>query len=518
MTQDADVDLFVIGGGVNGAGIARDAAGRGLSVLLCEQGDLASATSSASSKLIHGGLRYLEYLQFRFVRDALIEREILLAAAPHIVWPLRFILPWEKELRPRWMIALGLFLYDRLAPRRRLAGSDWLDLRQRPEGTPLTARLATGFSYSDCAVDDARLVVLNALDARERGAQIETRTRFISAAREDGLWRIGLMSAEGTERTLTARALVNAGGPWASTLMSAISGASAGKALRLVRGGHIVTPKLYEGDHAYILQNPDGRVVFVLPFAQHFSLIGTTEIPFEGNPAEAAISDGEIAYLLGAVSRYFRKPPAPEDIVHSFSGVRPLYDDKAASASAASREFILDLHQPPGEAPLLSVLGGKITTYRRLAEAAIDGLASHLAPPRPEPWTAAAPLPGGDMEDGDFDLFLHRLQESRPWLPAKLALRLARAYGTLVVKILRGARGLSDLGEDFGCGLTRAEIDYLMDKEWASTAEDVLWRRSKLGLVLSPVEAARVQAYMVERAGAQTQEPHSAEPEPPPRD
>lgn len=519
MAQEADVDMFVIGGGVNGAGVARDAAGRGLSVMLCEQGDLAGATSSASSKLIHGGLRYLEYYQFRFVRDALIERETLLGVAPHIIRPLRFILPWEKGLRPLWMIALGLFLYDQLGPRKRLAPSKRLDLRKSPEGAPLATRLTAGFSYSDCAVDDSRLVALNALDARERGAEVRTRTRCATARRDRGLWRITLQNTQDrTERTVTARALVNAAGPWASDILNTVCSLDAGKKLRLVKGSHIVAPRLYDGDHAYILQNADRRVVFVMPYAEDFSLIGTTEIPFKGDPAKAAIGSDEIAYLCEAVSRYFKTPLEPSAIVHSFSGVRPLYDDKAASDSAATRDYVLDLDQPPGEAPVLSVLGGKITTYRRLAEDAVEALSPHLRPPRPEPWTADAPLPGGDMEDGDFDRFLHQLRARRPWLPAALAMRLAHGYGTRVEKILRGARGAADLGEDFGAGLSQAEIDYLIDQEWALTAEDVLWRRSKLGLRLSPAETARVTAYMTEQADARIKEPKRNEPEPPPRD
>ncbi|WOJ88769.1 glycerol-3-phosphate dehydrogenase [Methylocapsa polymorpha] len=507
MAREADVDILVIGGGVNGAGIARDAAGRGLSVMLCEQGDLAGATSSASSKLIHGGLRYLEYYQFRFVREALIERETLLGVAPHLIRPMRFILPWEKGLRPQWMIALGLFLYDHLSPRGRLAGSKRIDLRESPEGAPLKTHLTTGFSYSDCAVDDARLVTLNALDARERGAVIRTRTRCVSAKRDLGLWRITLQNVlDKAEWTVTARALVNAAGPWASDVLNVVCGIGAGKKLRLVKGSHIIAPRLYEGDHAYILQNEDRRVVFVMPFAQDFTLIGTTEIPFEVDPSKAMISAEEIAYLCEAASRYFATPLAPKDVVHSFSGVRPLYDDKASSNSAVTRDYVLDLDQPAGEAPLLSVLGGKITTYRRLAEDAVEALSSHLSPPQPERWTADSPLPGGDIKDGDFDLFLHQLRARRPWLPAALALRLAHAYGTRVEKILRGARSAKDLGEDFGAGLSRAEIDYLIDQEWALSAEDILWRRSKLGLSLSPAEAARVETYVAERAKARITE------------
>lgn len=503
MARDADVDLFVIGGGVNGAGVARDAAGRGLSVLLCEQGDLAGATSSASSKLIHGGLRYLEHRQFRFVREALIERETLLGLAPHIIRPLRFILPWEKGQRPRWLIALGLMLYDHLGPRRRLGESRRIDLRKSLEGAPLNRNLTTGFSYFDCAVDDSRLVILNALDARERGAEIRTRTRCLSARRELGLWRIDLQDLrDGTERSIFARALVNAAGPWASDVSIAICGLGAGKKLRLVKGSHIVTRRLYEENHAYILQNPDRRVVFVMPFAEDFTLIGTTETPFSGDPAHTAIDSDEIDYLCQAASRYLRAPVEPKDIVNSFSGVRPLYEDQALSDSAVARDYVLDLDHSLGEAPIVSILGGKITTYRRSAEAAVDALIPHLAPPRREPWTADIPLPGGDFERGDFERFLRQLRARRPWLPSALALRLARAYGTRVEKILGVAESAADLGEDFGAGLFRAEIDYLIDQEWARTADDILWRRSKLGLRLSPADVLRVRDYLAERTAA----------------
>src|ERR1700732_5215514 len=407
MTKEKNVDLLVIGGGVNGAGIARDAAGRGLAVMLCEQGDLAGATSSASSKLIHGGLRYLETYQFRFVREALLEREVLLGIAPHIVWPASFILPHAKGLRPVVVIEAGLFLYDWLAWRNRLGGSRRLDLRTAKEGAPLKDHLTTGFAYSDCRVDDARLVVLNAVDARERGAFIRTGTRCVSAQREQGMWHATLLDMRAAATTIvTARALVNAAGPWAAEVLSGVIGHDAGKKLRLVKGSHIVVPRIYEGDHSYVLQNEDRRVIFVMPFEIDNSLIGTTEIPFAGDPLKARISADETLYLCAAVSRYFRKPLDPRDIVDTFSGVRPLYDDGAKNASAATRDFVLDLDAPAGNAPLLSVFGGKITTYRRLAEGAIERLASHLKPPRAERWTATAPLPGGAMEGGDFDRFL----------------------------------------------------------------------------------------------------------------
>jgi glycerol-3-phosphate dehydrogenase len=505
MGEQINVDLLVIGGGVNGAGIARDAAGRGLAVMLCEQGDLAGATSSASSKLIHGGLRYLETYQFRFVREALLEREVLLGIAPHIVWPASFILPHAKGLRPVFVIEAGLFLYDWLAWRNRLGGSRRLDLRTAKEGAPLKDHLTTGFAYSDCRVDDARLVVLNAVDARERGAFIRTRTRCVSAQREQGMWHATLLDMRAAATTIVrARALVNAAGPWAAEVLSGVIGHDAGKRLRLVKGSHIVVPRIYEGDQSYVLQNEDRRVIFVMPFEMDYTLIGTTEIPFAGDPSKARISADEISYLCAAVSRCFREPLDPRDVAESFSGVRPLYDDGAKNASAATRDYVLDLDAPDGSAPLLSVFGGKITTYRRLAEDAIERLAPQLNLPRAECWTATAPLPGGDMEGGDFDRFLRKLRGKYPWLDAATVARLARAFGTRAEAVLGDARGACDLGLDFGAGLFQVEIDYLIGQEFALTAEDILWRRSKRGLHLSPVERARVSAYLDARVNGRT--------------
>lgn len=504
MDARSNVDLLIIGGGVNGAGIARDAAGRGLAVMLCEQGDLASATSSASSKLIHGGLRYLEYYRFGFVREALQEREALLGIAPHIVWPARFILPHAKGLRPAFVIEAGLFLYDWLARRNRLGRSRRLDLRTAKEGAPLKDHLTTGFAYSDCRVDDARLVVLNAIDARERGADIRTRTRCVSAAREHGMWRATLLDARETTATaVAARALVNAAGPWAAAVLSGVIGRDAGKKLRLVKGSHIVVPRMYEGNQSYVLQNEDRRIVFAMPYEEDYTLIGTTEILFTGDPSTARISEDEISYLCAAVMRYFRKPLSPGDVAWSFSGVRPLYDDGAKNASAASRDYVLDLDAPEGGALLLSVFGGKITTYRRLAEDAIEKLAPHLQPPRAKPWTATAPLPGGDIEDGDFDRFSSKLRGNYPWLDAACVTRVAQAYGTRAELILGTAKTVRDLGFEFGAGLFQAEIDYLIGQEFALTAEDILWRRSKRGLHLSPAERARVSAYVDARVNGQ---------------
>ncbi|HUI22105.1 MAG TPA: glycerol-3-phosphate dehydrogenase [Methylocella sp.] len=501
METNIDVDLLVIGGGINGAGIARDAAGRGLAVMLCEQGDLASATSSASSKLVHGGLRYLEYYKFRFVREALKEREVLLKIAPHIVWPARFILPQEKGLRAALMIEAGLFLYDWLAPRKRLRRSCRLNLRAAEEGEPLKDRFTTGFAYSDCRVDDARLVVLNAVDARERGASIRTRTRCVSAQRDAARWRATLLDLRtGTTTTVTARALVNAGGPWTGEVLSGVIGEDRGKKLLLVRGSHIIVARLYEGEQSYVLRNDDGRIIFVMPYETDYSLIGTTEIPFAGDPSKARIDADEISYLCAAVSHYFRNPLSPGDVVESFSGVRPLYDDGAATASAATRDYVLDFDAPPGCAPLLCVFGGKITSYRRLAEDAVGRLAAHLRPPRPKSWTATAALPGGDMESGDFHAFLHALCGAYPWLDAPVAARLARAYGTRAAVILGHAQSAGDLGTFFGAGLFQAEVDYLIDQEFAFDADDILWRRSKLRLHLSNDQIAKVSAYAAARA------------------
>ena len=486
-------DLLIVGGGINGVGIARDAAGRGLSVVLCEQNDLASATSSASSKLIHGGLRYLEHYEFRLVREALMEREVLLRAAPHIIRPLRFVLPHEPGTRPAWMIRLGLFLYDHLGGRDKLPGSKGLDLRKDPAGAPLKERFSKGFSYADCWVDDARLVVLNAMDARERGAVIHTRTRCTAARREGRLWQATLQPAGGASYTVRTRCLVNAAGPWVSHFLTDNLALSALNKVRLVKGTHIVVPKLFEHDSPYILQNDDRRIVFVIPYEQKFSLIGTTDSDYDGDPAAVAPTDDEVAYLCRAVGRYFKTPPTPADVVWSYAGVRPLYDDSQSDVSAVTRDYVFDLDHPQAQAPLLSVFGGKITTYRRLAEHALEKLQPVMGFAAPA-WTAPALLPGGDM--ADFDPFLATLEREHPWLPKTLARRYARAYGTRIATLLGDAESLDDMGEHLGDGVYAAEVCYLLREEFAVTAEDILWRRSKLGLHVSHETAARLRAWL----------------------
>ncbi|MBI1776162.1 MAG: glycerol-3-phosphate dehydrogenase [Proteobacteria bacterium] len=496
-------DLMVIGGGINGAGIARDAVGRGLSVLLAEQHDLAQATSSASSKLIHGGLRYLEYYEFRLVREALKEREVLLAMAPHIIRPLSFVLPHEPHLRPAWMIRTGLFLYDHLGGRRRLPASSAVDLRRSPVGRPLADRLERGFIYSDCWVDDARLVALTARDAADRGACIRTRTRVEAAKRADGLWRVRLAEESGMRQEVTARGLVNAAGPWVSDMLSHIEGVRSQSNVRLIKGSHIVLPRLYEGEQAYILQNDDRRIVFVIPYEGRFTLVGTTDEPFQGDPASVRISAAETQYLCDVVSGHFAQAIDPADIVWSYAGVRPLHDDARLSASAVTRDYAFDVDGAPGEPPLLSVFGGKITIYRRLAEHALEKLAPffpHLGPA----WTETSSLPGGGFENADFVGFLDGFSRDHPWLPASLAERLARSYGTEAATIVGSARSLAELGRDFGLGLSERELGHLVAHEFARKAEDVLWRRSKLGLHLGAEAATELDAWLRGRTDSKT--------------
>jgi glycerol-3-phosphate dehydrogenase len=493
----ARVDIAVIGGGVNGCGIARDAAGRGLTVALCEQGDLAQGTSSASTKLLHGGLRYLEYYEFRLVREALIEREVLLRAMPHIARPLRFVLPLHSGLRSAWLLRLGLVVYDNLGRGRTLPGTRTLDLRRDAAGEPLKPGFARAFEYSDGWVDDARLVVLNARDAAARGATILTRTRFERAERDGGGWRLRLTdAASGEARELHAAAVVNAAGPWVAEVLRGGFGVEDGAdRVRLVRGSHIVTRRLFAHERAYILQQPDGRIVFAIPYEDDFTLIGTTDVEHDGPPGIAKCTEAERTYLLTAVSAYFARPVRDDDIVHSYAGVRPLYNDGAKSATAATRDYVLRLRHDGGAAPALDIFGGKITTYRRLAEAALDKLRPHI-PGMGGAWTAGAPLPGGDLPPGGPAALAAGLRRDHPFLDQAWAGRLARSYGTDAAKLLAGARAAEDLGRRFGWNLTEREVRWMCDREWARTAEDVLWRRSKLGLRLTPAEAARLDAWM----------------------
>ncbi|WP_324709966.1 glycerol-3-phosphate dehydrogenase [Pseudomonas citronellolis] len=484
-------DLAVVGGGINGAGIAADAAGRGLLTFLCEQHDLASHTSSASSKLVHGGLRYLEHGEFRLVREALAEREVLLAKAPHIVHPLRFVLPHQPHLRPAWMIRTGLFFYDHLGRREKLPASRGLRFGA---DSPLQEHLRRGFEYADCSVDDARLVVLNAMAARERGAHVHPRTRSVSARRSKGLWHLHLERDDGSLYSIRARALVNAAGPWVAQFLRDDLRQRPPYGIRLIQGSHLVVPRLYEGEQAYILQNEDRRIVFVIPYLGRFTLIGTTDREYLGDPAKVQISDEETGYLLAVVNAHFKRQLHREDILWSFSGVRPLCDDESDEPSAVTRDYTLALQGAPGEAPLLSVFGGKLTTYRKLAEAALAELAPTF--PRLGPaWTADAPLPGGENMTGPEDLAVELLAR-HPWLPAGLARRWATSYGTRSWRLLDGVKGETDLGEHLGAGLYAREVDYLCREEWAEGADDILWRRSKLGLFLDAAQKLRLAEYL----------------------
>jgi len=489
-------DVAIIGGGINGCGIARDAAGRGASVFLCDKGDLASATSSASTKLIHGGLRYLEYYEFRLVYEALVEREVLLRAAPHIVRPLRFVLPHHKGLRPAWLIRLGLFVYDHLGGRKILAPTRSLDLSRDPAGKALRPEFRRAFEYSDCWVEDSRLVILNALDAAERGASIHPRTEAVNARREGELWNVELAETE-TRRTyrIRARALVNAAGPWVADVAARVGGAPHAP-VRLVKGSHIVVPRQFEHDRAYIFQNADGRVVFAIPYERDFALIGTTDVEFVGDPAEAAISADETDYLCAAASEYFRKPVQRSQVLASFAGVRPLFDDGASEAKALSRDYVLKLDEASdGGAPLVTIYGGKITTYRRLAEGVLSLLARHF-PKMRKTWTAGASLPGGDFHVDGFEAEVEKIMAASPACEAGRARRLVRTYGTRAMQIADGVRTQADWGRDFGGDLSEREVRYLMDREWARTAEDVLWRRSRLGLTTTKPRADALDEWM----------------------
>jgi glycerol-3-phosphate dehydrogenase len=492
-------DIAVIGGGVNGCGIARDAAGRGLSVLLAERGDIASGTSSASTKLVHGGLRYLEHYEFRLVRESLIEREALLGMAPHIIWPLRFVLPHHKGLRPAWLIRLGLFFYDHLGGRKILPACRAVDLRTDPAGAPLKDTYTQGFEYSDCWVDDARLVVLNARDAADRGADIRVRCEVMTAQREAAHWLVSLKDhADGATSRIKARALVNAAGPSVAEVLSSRIGANRKASVRLVKGSHIVVPKLFDHERAYIFQNADGRIVFAIPYEGDFTLIGTTDVDVERADIMPVISPEETRYLCSAASEYFRTPVLPGQVVWTYSGVRPLFDDGSKKAQEATRDYVLDLDAAGGQAPLLNVFGGKITTYRHLSQEAVDLLGPVLNGEK-KSWTRDATLPGGDFPVTGRAMLAQALMRQVSGLDEAMAHRLARTYGTRALVWLKEARSVAGLGVQFGAGLSAREVEYLVDNEWARTAEDICWRRTKLGLRLRPDEVKKLDAWLARR-------------------
>ena len=493
-------DLAIIGGGINGCGIARDAAGRGHSVYLCEMNDLGSGTSSWSTKLIHGGLRYLEYYEFRLVREALTEREVLWQLAPHIIHPLRFVLPHHAGLRPAWLLRLGLFLYDHIGGRKLLPPTRTLDLSSDVTGAPLKRGMfRRGFEYSDCRVDDVRLVIANAQDAAARGAVIETRSRAVRAVRHDDTWQVSVEPADGgAQRTIRARCLVNAAGPWVEDVLKTRAGIDAGAHVRLVQGAHIVVRKLFEHDRAYIFQNADGRIIFAIPFERDFTLIGTTDKDVEGDPAKVAASDEEIDYLCAAASEYFANPLTRADIVWTFAGVRPLYDDGASDAKSATRDYVFELDEKADGPALLSIFGGKITTYRRLAEHAMERLEPYLPSTRRGAWTSGAALPGGEFPVDGVAALIARIEAAAPFLSPAHVERLALTYGTRALALLDGAKSDADLGRAFGATLTEAEVRYLVQHEWARSAEDIVWRRTKLGLHLTPSEVEALRTWLAD--------------------
>ncbi|CAN7319481.1 glycerol-3-phosphate dehydrogenase [Rhizobium sp. LjRoot30] len=503
MSEEAVYDIFVIGGGINGCGIARDAVGRGYSVALAEMKDFASGTSSAATKLIHGGLRYLEHYEFRLVREALMEREILWAMAPHIIWPMRFVLPFHKGgIRPAWLIRLGLFLYDHLGGRKLLPATRSLDMRRDPAGKPLKPLFTRAFEYSDGWVDDARMVVLNARDAADRGATILNRSKVTSARREQGAWTIEVNDIEsGATRRVRARMLVNAAGPWVDQVLAGAVGKNNVHNVRLVQGSHIVVRRKFDDPRAYFFQNPDNRIIFAIPYENDFTLIGTTDRDYTDDPRNVKISEEETAYLCRAASEYFAEPVRPEDIVWSYSGVRPLFDDGASKAQEATRDYVLKVEGGSGEAPLLNVFGGKLTTYRRLAEHALEKIGEAIGGKGPA-WTAKSSLPGGDFAATGYEAEVRKLSSAYPFLAEKHARRLVRLYGTKAPALLGNAKATGDLGRHFGSDLYEVEVRWLMEKEWARHAEDVLWRRTKRGLYLSREEAAALEDYMTGAAAS----------------
>lgn len=494
-------DILIIGGGINGAGIARDAAGRGLSVLLCEKDDLAAHTSSASTKLIHGGLRYLEQYDFALVRKALKEREVLLNAAPHIIWPLRFVLPHHKALRPAWLIRLGLFLYDHIGGRKKLPATRTLSRKSSQVFAPLKGQFVKGFEYSDCWVEDSRLVVLNAMDAAERGADIRTRTECQSLTRHDDHWTANLRDQNGAVTEVAAKTVINAAGPWVDAVDGFAGLTRNAPQVRLVKGSHIIVPKLFDDERCFIFQASDGRIVFAIPYEQgRFTLIGTTDLAFEGDLDAVAAAPDEVSYLCALANEYFTQQISPDDVISTYSGVRPLYEDQTADASSVTRDYVLKSNAADG-APIVSVVGGKITTYRKLSEDVLACL-SDAFPALPASWTAATPLPGGDLPEADFDAFERACAAQYPWLDAGLRHRLARTYGTRLHRLLQDAASLSDLGSHFGAGLYQRELDYLIAHEFALDVDDIVWRRTKLGLHMTDLELDHLRLALAARADA----------------
>lgn len=504
--MNTEFDIFIIGGGVNGCGIARDAAGRAYSVGLAEMNDFASGTSSKATKLIHGGLRYLEHFEFRLVREALSEREVLLKMAPHIVWPLRFVLPHHKGLRPAWFLRLGLFLYDYIGKRKLLPPTKNVNLRKSKFGEPLKPSFSLGFEYSDCWVNDARLVILNARDAKNRGASIYPRTKVSYARRENSVWHIELEDmVTGARKEVTARLLINAAGPWVDKVLAGTVGSNRAENVRLVKGSHIVVPKLYDHDRAYIFQNDDGRIIFIIPYEGEFSLIGTTDQDYEGDLEEVKISPEETTYLCQTASEYLKRSINESDVVWTYSGVRPLYDDGASAAQEATRDYVLRVEG--SRAPLINIFGGKLTTYRRLAESVMEKIAG-LIEPKGAPWTSDSYLPGGDFSPAEFEDKLKELRQEYPFLSHDHAHRLIRSYGLFAWDILEHASSETDLGRQFGATLTQREVEYLMRYEWAQNAQDILWRRSKLGLRFSNSEIKSLDDWM--RENSKPKEPAKA--------
>ncbi len=497
MNDDTLYDLFVIGGGINGCGIARDATGRGFSVFLAEMDDLASGTSSSSTKLIHGGLRYLEHYEFRLVRESLMERETLWKNAPHIIWPMRFVLPYHKGMRPAWLLRLGLFIYDHLGGRKLLPPTRVLDMHTDPVAKPLKPMFSKAFEYSDCWVNDARLVVLNARDAADRGAVIRTRTAVTDARREGDGWKVTIADRTTGERSVvSARLLINAAGPWVDEVLNNVTKSSNARNVRLVQGSHIVVPSKFDDPRAFFFQNKDERIFFAIPYEEGFTLIGTTDHDYTGDPSQSEITEAEIDYLCEAASEYFSQSVETKDVVWSYSGVRPLYDDGASEAQEATRDYVLVVEGEAPDAPLINIFGGKITTYRRLSEAVLEKIESRLGK-RDHRWTADAALPGGDFEATGFDAQVEKLQKQYPFLSPEHARRLVRLYGTIASTILADACSLADLGHHFGADLYAAEVDYLVAREWAQTTEDVLWRRTKRGLVLSDEQVTDLSGYLM---------------------